>query len=74
MEESAHGTVFTGGNQFGKTRSETFQKCFVASNVILGGKNLSLNVSPFHVILHIDNISKMQESCQSMPVCKSYAT
>ena len=42
LEESTHGTVFTDESQFGETRSETFPKCFEASNEIFGGKTLKL--------------------------------
>ncbi len=37
VEESAHGIVFTGGTQFGKTGPETFQENFEASNNIFWG-------------------------------------
>jgi len=37
VEESAHGTIFTDGTQFGKTRFETFQENFDASNDVFWG-------------------------------------
>jgi len=42
VEELAHGTVFTGGTQFGEMGSETFGERFEASYDVFGGKTLLL--------------------------------
>ena len=47
VEESTHRTIFTSGTQFRKTRFETFQECFEASNDVFWGKNLSLKNRTF---------------------------
>ena len=37
VDESAHGVVFTGGTQFGKTGFEAFREQFEASNDVFWG-------------------------------------
>lgn len=37
VEESSHGTIFTGGTQFGKIGSETFWERFQESNHVFWG-------------------------------------
>jgi len=75
VEELAHGTIFTGETQFGKTRFETFRECFEASNdVFLGVKNCRFSITPSHAILHTDIFPMTQEARQLESVCKIYAT
>jgi len=42
LEESTHGTIFTGGTQFGKTGSKTFWSILRHQAKFFGGKTLSL--------------------------------
>jgi len=74
-EESAHGTIFTSGTQFGETRSQTFWEHFEASDdAFLGVKICCMNETPFNAILDTNIFPTMQEVRQSESVCKSSAT
>jgi len=74
LEESTHGTIFTGGTHFGKTGSKTFRSFLRHEAKFFGGKTLSLWCSTIPCYSTQRYFQWHKKHVNRCFVCKSYAT